>query len=144
AKVGTNYTAAAGMLTFAAGQTNQAISVAITDNTQLDGDKWLRCILSKPNGGAVLGNRTNAWLTIHDNEYEVSEPDSGFSASFSGSVGAMALEKDGRIVVTGSLCLGGAGCNQQVWRLLPNGSLDSSFQPLAAGLTRLGYTATFT
>ncbi len=70
---GLKYLAASNSLTFAAGNTNQTISVPILDDGLVQGNKNFRVILSNPTGGAVLGTglRTNTTVSITDNDVGV-------------------------------------------------------------------------
>ena len=65
---GIKYTASSGTLAFAAGETNQFIVVPVQNNGFVEGAKAFRVALSNPTGGAVLGPRTNALVTITDND----------------------------------------------------------------------------
>ena len=65
---GFKYTEALGTLTFGNGVTSQTILVPILNNGLVDGTKNFRVILSNPNGGAVLGTRTNVLVSITDND----------------------------------------------------------------------------
>ena len=64
---GLKYTAIAGTLAFGAGETNQTIVVPILNNGFVEGTKTFRVILSNPTN-AVLGTRTNATVSITDND----------------------------------------------------------------------------
>ena len=66
AKAGTNYTAASGTLTFAAGVTAQTITIAILNDGQDNGDESLTLTLSNPTGGAILDSPNTLVLTIND------------------------------------------------------------------------------
>ena len=65
---GSKYTAISGTLAFAAGETNRIIVVPILNEGFVEGSKIFRVALSNPTGGAVLGSRTNAIVTITDND----------------------------------------------------------------------------
>ena len=65
---GLKYTATNGTLAFGPGETSQTIPVPILNNGLVDGTKNFRVILSNPNGGAVLGTRTNVLVLITDND----------------------------------------------------------------------------
>ncbi|MBI4560081.1 MAG: hypothetical protein HY706_21010 [Candidatus Hydrogenedentes bacterium] len=65
---GLKYTATNGTLAFAANETNQSIVVPILNNGLVEGTKNFRVILSNPDGGAVLGTRTNVLVSITDND----------------------------------------------------------------------------
>ena len=64
---GLKYMAVAGTLAFGVGETNQTIVVPILNNGLVDGTKNFRVILSNPTD-AVLGTRTNATVSITDND----------------------------------------------------------------------------
>ncbi len=68
AVAGVKYTAVAGMLAFGAGETNMTILVPILNEGFADGQKNFRVILSNPTGGAVLGARATATVSIADND----------------------------------------------------------------------------
>ena len=67
ARAGTEYTAAAGTLTFAGGETTKTFTVPVIDDTVVDGKKALVLTLSAVTGGATLGGPT-ATLSIADDE----------------------------------------------------------------------------
>jgi hypothetical protein len=57
-----------GVLTFGNGVTNRTFTVAIANDTLAEGNESLHLTLSSPTGGAVLGVRSRATLTIADND----------------------------------------------------------------------------
>ena len=65
---GLKYTAVSGTLAFGASETNKSIAVPILNEGFVEGTKNFRVILSNPNGGAVLGTRTNLLVAITDND----------------------------------------------------------------------------
>lgn len=67
AKAGAEYGTTNGTLTFASGETSKTFTVALIDDTALDGKKSLTLTLSAPTGGAGLGTAT-ALLGIADDE----------------------------------------------------------------------------
>jgi beta-glucanase (GH16 family) len=67
AQAGTDYAAAAGTLTFNAGEMTQSFTVDTIDNNVLDGDKSVNLVLSNP-VSATLGSANTATLLIRDNE----------------------------------------------------------------------------
>ncbi|HEY2992252.1 MAG TPA: Calx-beta domain-containing protein [Methylomirabilota bacterium] len=71
-----DYLATSGTLTFVPGQIIATFSVSLLDDTIGDGDETVNLTLRNPTGGAVLGVRRTATLTIVDNE-----PAINFSAS---------------------------------------------------------------
>src|ERR1043165_9170695 len=65
---GLKYTAVSGTLAFGTNETRKVIAVPILNNSVTDGAKNFRVILSNPTGGALPGTRTNATVTINDND----------------------------------------------------------------------------
>ncbi|MBI2929910.1 MAG: hypothetical protein HYY24_29985 [Verrucomicrobia bacterium] len=66
AVAGVKYTASSGTLAFAAGQTKQTLTVPLINDAFAGGTTSFRVALSNPTGGAVLGARTNATVSITD------------------------------------------------------------------------------
>ncbi|NJN49791.1 MAG: DUF4347 domain-containing protein, partial [Alkalinema sp. RL_2_19] len=67
ARSGSDYTAASGTLSFAAGQTSKTFTVSITNDTEGERNETVNLALSAPTGG-VLGTQKNAVLNILDND----------------------------------------------------------------------------
>jgi hypothetical protein len=65
---GTDYTLAAGTLTFTAGLTSRTISVPTVNDTLVEGPETVVVTLSNPTGGAALGAPAATTLTITDND----------------------------------------------------------------------------
>src|SRR5438309_92159 len=68
ATAGANYLPASGTLTFAPGQIVATFTVTILDDTIGEGDQAVHLTRRNAGGGAVLGTRRSATLTIVDNE----------------------------------------------------------------------------
>ena len=64
AKAGVDYVTASGVLSFAAGQSEETFTVSIIDTQQVGGSRFLNLNLSNPTNGMVLGNLSMATLTI--------------------------------------------------------------------------------
>lgn len=65
---GVDYTEITGTLTFDAGVQVQTFEVPLLDDTAQEPNETVALFLERPLGGADLGPRTNAWLTILDDE----------------------------------------------------------------------------
>jgi hypothetical protein len=68
ATAGSDYTASAGTLSFADGETSQSFSVAILDDTLFEGDEGFSVTLSNIAGGASLGTPATANVTITEDD----------------------------------------------------------------------------
>ncbi len=68
ATAGTDFTPANGVLVFNSGETSKTFTVTIFDDTLREGVETIILTLSNPTGGAILGVRSTATLTILDNE----------------------------------------------------------------------------
>ena len=64
AKAGVDYVTASGVLSFAAGQSEETFTVSIINTQQVGGSRFLNLTLSNPTNGMVLGNPSMATLTI--------------------------------------------------------------------------------
>jgi hypothetical protein len=68
AVAGSDYTATSGVLAFADGQTSKTFTIPILDDSEREGDETVDLTLANPTGGATLGGRQTAVLTITDAE----------------------------------------------------------------------------
>jgi hypothetical protein len=68
ATAGVDYAPASGTLTFAAGQTSQTFKVSLLNDTAVEGSETIGLTLTNPGGGATLGARSTAVLTITEND----------------------------------------------------------------------------
>lgn len=64
---GADYSATNGTLTFAAGETSKTFTIAIADDSAVDGAKSFTITLTNPTGSPSLGT-TSALATIYDND----------------------------------------------------------------------------
>jgi len=66
AGAGSDYTATSGVLVFADGETSRTFTIPILDDPVREGDETVDLTLANPTGGATLGARRTAVLTITD------------------------------------------------------------------------------
>ena len=101
AAAGEDYTATSGTLTFAPGETEKTVSVAIIDDTVEDSGETFTLVLSDPSGGS-LGD-TEATGTIFNTEGSVSEPSGGDLPAGTATIGVVAVGSSatGRIGTVG-------------------------------------------
>jgi glucose/arabinose dehydrogenase len=99
ASAGSDYAATSGTLSFGAGVTSLSFQVPVTNDTQDEANETVNLTLSNPGGGAVLGTRRTAVLTIVDN-------DTGGTLSFSAST--YQRNEDGSSISIKVLRTGGA------------------------------------
>ena len=71
ATAGADYLSASGILTFGPGQSVATFNVSVLDDAAGDGDETVTLTLRNPAGGAVLGARATATLTIVDDELSI-------------------------------------------------------------------------
>jgi uncharacterized delta-60 repeat protein len=141
ARAGEDYTATNGTLSFEWPETNKTFTVAILDDRIAEGDEGVHLTLSNPGCGGlagcdgVLGARSNALITISDNE-RLTAVDPSFHGPFVGTYpwgrGSLAIiveQQDGRLVVGSDFTdLDGIPRNG-VARLNADGSVDTTFDP---------------
>ena len=68
ATAGSDYTATSGVLTFGPGEVTKTINVPLVDDPSAEPDEALIVTLSNPTGGATVGARSSATLTILDTD----------------------------------------------------------------------------
>jgi hypothetical protein len=73
ALVGSDYTGASGTLAFAPGEQAKHLAIPILNDGVKESAETFKVTLSKPTDGAELGGRTNATVSIQDND-----PGAGF------------------------------------------------------------------
>ena len=92
AKLGIDFSAPGGVLTFGPGVTSQSFTVNITNDTTAERNESGHLILSHPTGGAKLGVRSRAIVTIKDDDVS--------SSGFKFSNGSYTASESGSKVIT--------------------------------------------
>ena len=77
-----DFTAAAGRLNFAAGESAKTFPVLVSDDAYAEGPETLHLVLRNPSGGAVLGGASLATLTITDDDFVTSGNSSDIAETF--------------------------------------------------------------
>jgi uncharacterized delta-60 repeat protein len=125
---GQDYVSTTGVLMFSGGQTNKSFAIPILDNGLLDGDRTFFVNL-------VYGSNQLAQsvITIHDNEIP-SDVDFSFNPGpgvasqwFGGSVNALLIQPDGKVLIGGTFDTVGYVSQTNVARLNFDGSVDTNF-----------------
>jgi hypothetical protein len=81
ATAGADYLGASETLTFAPGQVIATFTLTLVDDAVGDGDETLTLTVRNPSGGAVLGTRRTATLTLVDNEPAINFSAATFSVA---------------------------------------------------------------
>ncbi|MCI0541742.1 MAG: hypothetical protein L0Z50_41625 [Verrucomicrobiales bacterium] len=103
-----------GTIAFAPYERSKSLSVALIDNSLLDGNRTMGLVLSQPAGGAALMPQLDETrITIYDNE-QPGSVDFTFNANFGGS--SLTIQPDGKILVANV-------------RLNADGTRDVTFKP---------------
>jgi hypothetical protein len=95
ATAGADYTAASGQLSFGANETNKTFTVAMADDVLGEGNETVNLILSNATGGAVLGTRSTAVLTIVDNEQVLQFSRSAYTNTTESGASTIAVVRTG-------------------------------------------------
>lgn len=131
---GQDYDAVTGTISFARGERSQAIVVPLRRDTVAEGAETFEIVLSEPGGGAGLGVRTNAIVTVNDAlPGTAGAPDTNFVVELDAPVVTVLPMSDGRVMIGGSFTNVNGQLNPGLARLLTDGSRDPGFvrsQPL--------------
>jgi uncharacterized delta-60 repeat protein len=121
ATAGQDYIASSGVISFAADEITQQISIPILENALLERSEEFSVTLIDPLNRLVLGRQNTATVRILDDDGPV-KPDRSFVPA-TGVSGFLAAQPDGKIF---------AVLSNLVVRLDPGGSIDAGFIPIQA------------
>jgi uncharacterized delta-60 repeat protein len=120
-----------GRLVFAPGQISATIVITNLNDTLVEGDETIFLSLLNPTN-ATLGSAVTAVVTIIDDESS-NVPAGSLDTTFESAVGAnnpiyaLALQPDGNLIVGGDFTRFNNITRNRLARLLPEGSLDATF-----------------
>ena len=95
ASAGADYTPAAGVLTFGAGEATQTFTVPILSDTLDEGNETVNLTLSAPTGGATLGPWSTSTLTIEDDEQKLQFSLASYSVSEAATSTTITVKRTG-------------------------------------------------
>jgi uncharacterized delta-60 repeat protein len=124
-----DYTGRSGVLTFQQTDTAKTIVIDIFDDSQVEGNETFQVVLSNPSGGAVLGIRDTATVTIVDTDFGAGSLDQTFTIGegADGTVNSLALQPDGKILVGGDFSDFNLTGHPNLVRLHTTGVVDTNF-----------------
>ncbi len=96
ADVGLDYVGVTNTLSFGPGQTSRVFRIPIISDTEREFDQTIHMILDNPNGGATLGSRTFATVTILDDDFgtgTISLSTNTYSVTESSGVATVTLKR---------------------------------------------------
>ncbi|MBI3417153.1 MAG: hypothetical protein HY043_17825 [Verrucomicrobia bacterium] len=125
---GADFVPQSGTLQFAAGETNQVITVPILDNGLVEPDKLFFVALQNPTAGVTTNLTALAWITIQDNEKPlIFDPTFNQTVSADGIISALVAQPDGKLLLFGNFTNVNGIARSRVARLNADGSIDISF-----------------
>jgi uncharacterized delta-60 repeat protein len=140
AEAGADFAAQSGTLQFAPLEFSKTITIPIYDHLSVSPDKQFQVVLSHPSDGVVLnaGPSTEA-VTIHDAERPGSV-DFRFHPQipFLGGAARTAVQRDGKVLVSGLFTHPISGFRTSVLRLNTDGTIDNAFELHVTPYTYLG------
>jgi uncharacterized delta-60 repeat protein len=129
ASAGPDFQSVRGTLAFSDGQTAQSILIPINDDTLVEGNENFTVTLGNPLGGALLGSITDLLVTIIDDDLGPGSFDQTFSFSSDGSVYALKIMPDDKILAGGTFTQLSGFTSAKIGRLSADGSFDTTFSP---------------
>jgi uncharacterized delta-60 repeat protein len=131
ARSGQDYVGASGLITFGEGETQKALTIAILDDSSVEGDEAFFVTLTNVTGGAVIAGPTTIEVVIEDNEFGAGSLDRTFDPGLGANalVRSVALDAWGRVLVGGAFTSFDGVPRHYLARLRADGSLDEFFLP---------------
>lgn len=114
---------------FGVRDTTRTITIPIHGDTTVEDDETFTVTLSNPTGGAELGSRRSATITLVNDDESTQEgfPQGVYGGRSNGSVQAIAADSDGSAVIAGEFSIIQGEARLRVARLLADGTLDPAF-----------------
>lgn len=119
ATAGADYVPTNNIMSFADGEIFKTFAIAIVDDNLMEGPETVTLLLSNPTGGATLGARTNATLTILDNDTNIIVAAGALLVSESGPVNNIIDPGELVTLSLGLRNIGSSGTSNLVATLLP-------------------------
>ena len=131
ATAGVDYSAVGGVLSFADGDSFKTITIAILDDSLVEGNETFTLTLANPTGGTTIIGPATVTVTIEDDEFGPGSLDPTFSigAGADDFVKSVAVGPDGTIAIGGAFMNFDGTNRAHIARLLPGGGLDLGFNP---------------
>ncbi len=102
AVAGSDFTAASGILSFAANETNKTITIPITNDAIIEGDETFTVTLSSPTGEAVLSTSVIT-VTISDNDSTIAWATNTTTVNEGAGTVSLTLLRAGTLTLTNSI-----------------------------------------
>jgi hypothetical protein len=100
AAAGSDYTAASGTLSFAAGESSKTFTVPVLEDATVEGSETVLLALSVPSGSAVLGAQSTSILVIVDNEVTLQFSASDYTVGEAGLTATITVVRSGSTTQT--------------------------------------------
>ncbi|MBI5387364.1 MAG: trypsin-like serine protease [Verrucomicrobia bacterium] len=128
---GLDYAATNGLLTFAEGETNKSIVIALANDLAVEGDETFTVTITNATGGGVIAGESVATVRVVDDDFSAGSLDRTFDPGLGANslVRSLAADGQGRVVVGGAFTMFNGTNHNFVVRLGTNGALDNTFLP---------------
>ncbi len=128
---GVNYLGTTNVLSFGPGETNKVFTVPLIDNASIDVNKTLNLGLSNPIGASTNNQIVSALLTIVENSAPAGSIDASFNTlGANDQIYSVVIQtNNNKIFAGGDFTLFNNLVRKHIVRLLPNGGVDTTFDP---------------